>query len=314
MSSISIIMNCYNGEKYLREAIDSIYAQTYQDWEIIFWDNCSSDQSAQIALSYTDGRLKYFRANVNAPLSTARNLAVKKVVGNWIAFLDVDDLWYPQKLERQLAAMEGSEYALCYAGIREINPDGNIIREVLPAYASGWMVEHQLQHYDINMVTPFLRRSFLDQFQMNFEEGLTCYADQNLFVRMAAKAPVCAIPEILGVWRISPGSLSDQTQKNWANERRFNLDQLKKENPGIEEKYPAAFSEAYARGDYYEARYLMTERRFIEARSILKRLSSVGNIYFALWIISHFPTIWEMAHSGVVKRKLNKVLFSLAGR
>ena len=74
---ISVIMNCYNGAKFLEEAIDSIYSQTYSNWEIIFWDNASTDDSASIAKSYDD-RLKYHLALETTPLGEARDLALKK--------------------------------------------------------------------------------------------------------------------------------------------------------------------------------------------------------------------------------------------
>ncbi len=86
---VSIIMNCLNGEKYLKDSIGSIYSQTYDNWEIIFWDNASTDRSDEIAQSY-DSRLKYFRSDETYSLGKARNLAVSKAKGEYIAFLDVD--------------------------------------------------------------------------------------------------------------------------------------------------------------------------------------------------------------------------------
>ena len=98
---VSIIMNCYNGERYLREAIDSVYAQTYQNWEIIFWDNASTDGSAEIAKSY-DKKLRYFRSEETTVLGQARVCASKEVKGHYMAFLDVDDIWIEDKIEKQV--------------------------------------------------------------------------------------------------------------------------------------------------------------------------------------------------------------------
>ena len=104
-SRVSVIMNCYNGEEYLREAIDSVYAQSYKNWEIIFWDNASTDGTSQIAQSY-DSRLRYFRADVNTHLGPARNMALAKAKTTYIAFLDSDDWWMPNKLEVSLRYLE----------------------------------------------------------------------------------------------------------------------------------------------------------------------------------------------------------------
>ena len=100
---ISIIMNCYNGEEFLKHAIKSVLSQTYKNWELIFWDNQSTDNSFKILKKYKDKRIKYFYAKKYTTLYEARNLAIKKSKGEFIAFLDVDDLWLKNKLEFQIA-------------------------------------------------------------------------------------------------------------------------------------------------------------------------------------------------------------------
>ncbi len=88
---ISVVMNCYNGERFLRQAIESVIGQGWKNWELIFWDNQSTDRSAEIFRSYHDPRLKYFCARKHTFLSEARSLALKKASGDFYAFLDVDD-------------------------------------------------------------------------------------------------------------------------------------------------------------------------------------------------------------------------------
>ena len=91
---VSVIMNCYNGQKYLEESIESVLSQTYKNWELIFWDNQSADKSAEIFKLYKDKRLKYFLSKEHTTLYKARNLAIEKSSGDFIAFLDTDDLWH----------------------------------------------------------------------------------------------------------------------------------------------------------------------------------------------------------------------------
>lgn len=105
---VSIIMNCYNSDQYLREALESVIAQKYQNWELVFWDNQSTDQSSEIFNSFKDVRFKYFRAENHTNLGKARNLAVSKAKGTWLAFLDCDDVWTANKLEIQLREAESS--------------------------------------------------------------------------------------------------------------------------------------------------------------------------------------------------------------
>ena len=89
---VSIIMNCHNGEKFLEESLKSIFNQTYNNWELIFWDNVSTDKKFMILKKYKDRRIKYFQAKKFEKLYKARNLALKKSLGDYICFLDTDDI------------------------------------------------------------------------------------------------------------------------------------------------------------------------------------------------------------------------------
>lgn len=122
---VSIIMNIWNGAPYLREAIDSVIAQTFSDWELIAWDDCSTDNSAEIVKSYTDARIRYVRAAEQVPLGRARSLALQEVRGEWIAFLDQDDIWVADKLQKQIAlATSASDVGLVYGRTVSFTPSG----------------------------------------------------------------------------------------------------------------------------------------------------------------------------------------------
>ena len=109
---VSIIMNCYNGDKYLNEALQSIINQTYKNWELIFWDNLSSDNSKKIFKKYNDKRFKYFLAEKHTVLYEARNLAIKEAKGEFIAFLDTDDIWLNEKIEEQIKLFSNQNIGL----------------------------------------------------------------------------------------------------------------------------------------------------------------------------------------------------------
>ena len=114
---VSIIVNCYNGDKYLSEALDSILNQTYKNWELIFWDNQSNDKSAEIFKSHKDSRFKYYCANEHTSLYKARNLAIEKSNGDFIAFLDTDDLWNENKLQLQMPYFNDSKVGLVFSNL-----------------------------------------------------------------------------------------------------------------------------------------------------------------------------------------------------
>lgn len=124
---VSIIMPSYNCGDFLEESIRSVQAQTYQNWELIFMDDCSFDDSVSKAsmLRDKDKRIRVFRNINNYGAAYTRNHALKEARGRWIAFLDSDDLWEPTKLEKQVAFMENSGYSFSYTGYQEIDSESN---------------------------------------------------------------------------------------------------------------------------------------------------------------------------------------------
>ena len=105
-SLISIIMNCKNGQKYLEESIKSIINQNYQKWELIFYNNCSNDNSLEIVRSFKEQRIKVYNSKKNLSLYDARNKAILKAKGKYICFCDVDDWWIKSKLKKQLIEIQ----------------------------------------------------------------------------------------------------------------------------------------------------------------------------------------------------------------
>ena len=125
MPLVSVIINVLNGAATLPEAVDSVLSQTFGDWELVVWDDGSTDGSAELLSRYTDGRIRYVCSEQQLPLGQARQRAIDLARGVWIAFLDQDDIWLPHKLERQLAlARDRSDVALTYGRTVRFYPGG----------------------------------------------------------------------------------------------------------------------------------------------------------------------------------------------
>ena len=107
---VSIIMPAYNTEQYITDTINSILEQTYSNWELIIVDDCSTDNTAQIIKTFDDNRIRYIKSDTHKGAGACRNRALKEAEGKWVAFLDSDDLWHPQKLEKQLHFMKENGY------------------------------------------------------------------------------------------------------------------------------------------------------------------------------------------------------------
>jgi len=204
---ISIIMNCYNSDRFLNEAIASVMQQTYDNWELIFWDNQSTDSSRDIVKSFQDRRIQYFYALTHTPLGMARNLAVEKANGAWIAFLDCDDVWLPHKLQSQVLAAKAAdtnigliytrakilggrynnrEYAHEYIG-RPL-PEGNIIKEYL------------LSDNFIPLLSAIIRRDIYHQVG-GIPEFYKQSEDFYIFSAIALKYQVIAIQDVCCLYR-----------------------------------------------------------------------------------------------------------------
>ena len=123
---VSIIMPSYNTADYIEETIQSVLEQTYTNWELLIIDDCSSDSTIQILEKYQDARIKIFVNEQNSGAAVSRNRALREANGQWIAFLDSDDLWNPEKLEKQISFMEKNGYAFSYTNYEEMDSDGNI--------------------------------------------------------------------------------------------------------------------------------------------------------------------------------------------
>lgn len=122
---VSIIMPSYNTAKYICETINSVLAQTYSNWELIIVDDCSTDNTDEIVVSFLeDKRIRYLKNEKNSGAAVSRNKALKEAKGRWIAFLDSDDLWLPEKLEKQIAFMEENGYAFTFTDYQVINAEG----------------------------------------------------------------------------------------------------------------------------------------------------------------------------------------------
>ena len=129
---VSIIMPSYNTAKFISETIDSVLTQTYTNWELIIVDDCSTDNTDEVVKSFlSDDRIKYIKNEKNSGAAFSRNRALCEAKGKWIAFLDSDDVWLPEKLEKQIAFMEKNDYHFSYTNYIEIDefsiPNGRVI-------------------------------------------------------------------------------------------------------------------------------------------------------------------------------------------
>ena len=210
---VSVIMNCFNGEEFLREAIDSVYAQTYRNWEIVFWDNASTDGTARIAQSY-DEKLIYYRSENTEILGQARAKATKKAKGEYVAFLDSDDFWMGDKLRKQIEIFDhgNDQIGFVYCRSEVIYDDkkkkGYVIKagEMLP---EGDIFTELAKNNFVNFSSVMADREKFDLcggFPTHFLNSTDYYT----FLRLARKYRCAAVQDVCCKIRVHDRNLSAQ--------------------------------------------------------------------------------------------------------
>ena len=128
---VSIIMPTYNCGKFIAETIKTVIEQTYTNWELVIVDDCSKDDTEQVVSSFEDTRIRYYRLEQNSGAAVARTTAMKYADGEYMAFLDSDDLWKKDKLEKQLKFMKNNKYNFTCTAYEQVDEEGNKLGKII---------------------------------------------------------------------------------------------------------------------------------------------------------------------------------------
>ena len=234
---VSIILNCFNGEAYLHEAINSIKLQTYKNWELIFWDNQSTDRSKKILNSFKLDKLKYFYSEKHTSLYEARNLAEKKCEGEYIAFIDADDTWEKNKLEKQIKLFENKLVGVVYGNLWIYNEKSKK-RKIFSKdkLIKGIIDKKILSNYKIGIITSMIRKDLLIDNKIYFDKKYNHIGDFDLFIKLSRICEFDAVQAPVAKYRIHGNNLSLKNSdreiselKSWLLENKLllNMEQKK---------------------------------------------------------------------------------------
>jgi glycosyltransferase involved in cell wall biosynthesis len=210
MPSVSVVIPSYNSSRYLAEAIDSVLAQTYQDFEIIVIDDGSTDSTAELVAGYGD-RVRYYQQHQRGP-AAARNLGIRSARGRYVAFQDADDLWMPDKLAKQMALLERRpELAMVFCGHTAFDVEGPVTwcrgLEKRRWLMKGDVVQNIFLNSEIGTPTVMVRRDVFDSVG-GFDEDLQIGEDDNLWMRIASAYPVELLDEPMAAVRVHSKGIS----------------------------------------------------------------------------------------------------------
>ena len=338
---VSVIMNCRNSAEFLREAIDSVYAQTFQDWEIIFWDNCSTDQSPQIAQSYigkpassangvnpvvgpaatsaaapaatprtpeapvtppasppanpaTSGlayeRMRYFRAETPTLLGEARNLAIAKSTAPFIAFLDCDDLWLPEKLEKQVQLFNNPKVGLVCTDTISFSENRDLSHMFkLAAPHRGMAFAQLLTAGWISMSSAMIRRQALNELDCWFDPVFNVAEEADLFYRIAYSWELDYVNAPLTRWRVHESNTTFKKYHQFADETRLILRKHLNLYPGYAEKYPQLVALLTRRSAFQKGVALWRDGYAKAARKELSPWVTGSAKFMVFWLATWLP-------------------------
>lgn len=210
---ISVVIPVYNGAKTIKETIESVLQQTYQSFEIIVINDGSQDETLAVINSIQDQRVKVF-SYPNAGLSASRNRGFAQARGEYIAFLDADDLWTKDKLEAQLEALQQNpQAAVAYSWTDHIDEDGKFLRPASYNSCSGNVYERLLiGNFLVCGSNTLIRAQALTKIG-GFDESLNSAEDWDMWLRLAPCHEFVVVPRPQVLYRISPYSMSANISK-----------------------------------------------------------------------------------------------------
>lgn len=223
---VSIIVPMYNVEKYIGTTIESVISQTYKNWELLIIDDKSKDKSVEVVKEYIkkDSRIKLLCNAQNIGAAKTRNFGIKESVGEYIAFLDGDDLWNCDKLEKQIRFMEENNYLATYTGFKKIYIDSIEKKEYISKYKLSLTYEELLKTNWLSTFTVIYNQKILGK---KYFPDIKAGQDYGLWLILAKETgKLYGLKDILGTYRVHNNSLSSNKIRRikllWKLYRKYN--------------------------------------------------------------------------------------------
>ncbi|NJE76716.1 glycosyltransferase [Thermococcus sp. ES12] len=220
--TVSVVIPTYNRSNLLKRAIESVLSQEFEDFELIVVDDASSDNTPEVVESIEDGRIRYVRLKRNSGGPVTRNTGIKKARGKFIALLDDDDEWLPNRLETQVRKLEdlGREFGVVYGGFYYVSQrDGRILGKRLPKYR-GDVYERLLRENFIGSPTLLIRRECFKRTGL-FDPKLTSSQDWDMWLRIAKHYKFEYVSEIVAKYYVHGRQISFNMGKYIPGRERF---------------------------------------------------------------------------------------------
>ncbi|SNC74370.1 Glycosyltransferase involved in cell wall bisynthesis [Marinobacter sp. es.048] len=290
MATVSVVTPTYNRARFLPDAVASVLAQTYADLELIVVDDGSVDNTRKVLEPFlSDGRVRYFYQE-NQGQSHARNHAIEQATGDFIAFLDSDDLWAPYKLKKQLAILKANpDVDVIHGDEAMIDEQGSVISlENMKRY-SGYITRYLLADNSVSIATVLVRRRCFDEMG-GFDTSMGVADDYELWLRFSARYLFHYEPCIVASYRVMADQISSDKRRRFAA------------NEKIIRTFLARHGEVLSVRDrrWGLARFFCRKARYFA--SVGERYVATGAVARAFWYAPLAPVVWRALYRVIVPR------------
>jgi glycosyltransferase involved in cell wall biosynthesis len=269
--TVSINLCCYNSEKYLGETLQSIFAQTYKDWELIIINDGSTDSTESIIKEYiSQGYPIVYHWQENHGLGYSRNEALKRSRGKYIAFIDHDDLWLPGKLEKQIPLFNDPEVGLVYSDAIYFNEVKNSHRLYQTrTYYTGRCFPQLLTDYFLCLQTVVIRKATLSSLTYWFDTEFNMSEEADLFTRIGYNWKFAMVNEPLSKWRVHSSGLTWKFGVQFSDELDVMLQKYEKIIPDFSTEYAHEIAFLRQQNVINKAMFMWRDGKNNDARRIL---------------------------------------------
>ena len=234
---VSVIINCFNSEKYIEECLKSVLNQTHINLEVIIVDNNSTDNTKKIIEKFNDDRIRYFYLNDHLKLGEARNYALKKCSGEFIAFIDSDDIWVNYKLEEQIKIFSKPDVGLVFCNSYKFKEDGWKQKIYKKAPPTGYIFRNLFVNYFISLETVIIRRDVIFKLKRYFYEEFQIIEEFDLICRLSLITKFEYVDKVMAYWRFREDSFTWKNRHLIHKERKTMLRLFYQEINSFENSY-----------------------------------------------------------------------------
>lgn len=301
---VSVIINCKDGEEYLAETLKSLESQTFEDYELIFWDNCSTDKSPEIASSF-DNRLRYFRGENVLSLGAARNKAIEQTRGEYVAFLDCDDLWDPNKLQKQVEELDNdSSVGMVFSNFRRMNMLSGKT-DVFDKCANYRVLnfEDLVGSYSFCLSSFMIRKTAFEGLDHIFNDEFKYAEEFELFSRIAYSWKTVYLPEPFVTYRIHKNMNTIKLRNRIGVEYQIALDNLRIMAKDLDSRFPEVVKKIEFARDLSYVKEIIYDGETKKVRQLMKPYLDYNIRAKCFYLISFLPSKIAIYMVGLFYRR-----------